>query len=79
MEHANRLIVAASHAAPELGLIYDADHSRTEKENVVIALAPRSPAGTAERLFALAEVIRRATQSVPSQGGVVVRVGGKAA
>ncbi len=76
IEHANRLIAAAAHAAPELGLTYDFTHSRTENDDVVIALSPRS-ATAAARLDAVAEVIRRAMVAI--QHGVQVRVGGKAA
>ena len=78
-EHTKRLIVEVSRAAPELGLIYDVNHSRTENEDVVIALAPQSSAGSSERLATLAQAIRQATKTVPPQRAVLVRVGGKAA
>jgi hypothetical protein len=78
-EHTKRLIVEVSRAAPELGLAYDVNHSRTENEDVVIALTPRSSPGAAQRLNQLADVIRRATEISSARRGVVVRIVGKAA
>ena len=49
MQHANRLIGLAHAAAPGLELAYDFARSRTEGDDVVIALTPR--AGGAGREF----------------------------
>jgi hypothetical protein len=75
--HANRLIAAATQAAPELNLIYDFSHTRSDNGDVIISLAPRTAWGTPERLAAAAEAIRRATSAI--QHGIQVRVAGDAA
>jgi hypothetical protein len=79
IEHVNRLIAAATGAVPELGLTYDLARSREENGDVVLVLAPRNLTGAAERLAAVAEVIRNAAERVAAQRRVLVRVGGKAA
>lgn len=61
IEHANRLIVAASRVAPELGLFYDAGRSRVEQDNIVIALTPTRTGDVEKRLNEVAAVLQRET------------------
>lgn len=53
----NRLMQAMSAAAPDLKLTYDALRSRTENGDVVIALTPKDPKATSERLDVLSDAL----------------------
>jgi hypothetical protein len=50
MGHVNRLLAVLDAAAPDLGLAYDVHRSRSEGEQVILALTPRNPSGVEQRL-----------------------------